>query len=140
MIERRKFIRNAAGISTTAVERRKYVRFATSLEVGYCIFDDLELDKTHSRLKDISRGGIRISVPEELNTGAQVAVEIKLPEDSIPFVAFSEVVWSRKNGDLGYEAGLKFTSIQGDDKSRLLDYAYDAWMNRRRAKVSASAV
>ena len=55
-------------------------------------------------------------------------------EEEAPINAFSEVVWSAKADESGYDTGMRFTKIKNEDKARLLDYAYNEWLRTKREK------
>ena len=117
-------------------ERRKFIRFETLLDAFQ--LHDVILDQPErikSRLKDISREGVRLLAKNVLSKGSSVGLEINIPGDNIPVFAFSKVMWTKKKDKAEYDAGLTFTQIKGDDKARLLDYAYEGWLKALRQKA-----
>lgn len=109
------------------MERRKFIRFDALLDAFQ--LHDMVLgapEKIKSRIKNISREGLRLFTENLLPKGTSVELEMNIPGDNIPIFTFSEVVWCRKL-DAGYDTGLSFKNIKNEDKSRLLDYAYKAW-------------
>ena len=108
-------------------DKRKLIRFDSDLEA----FQRHEIyggapEKIKSHVKNLSRGGLKLLAGNALPKGSSVELEIEIPGDNIPAFVFSEVIWSKKAGD-SHEAGLRFTKIEPWDRSKLLDYAYEAW-------------
>ncbi len=109
-------------------ERRKFIRFDALLDAFQ--LHDMVLgapEKIKSRVKDISRGGLRLFAENLLPRGSSVKLEMNIPGDNFPIFTFNEVMWSRKAGDSGYETGMCFTDIKKEDKSRLFDHVYAEW-------------
>ena len=109
-------------------ERRKFIRFETLLD-AFQLHDVVlnQPERIKSRLKDISREGVRLLAKNVLPKGSSVGLEINIPGDNIPVFAFSKVMWTTKTDKSEYDAGMRFTNIKSEDKSRLLDYAYTQW-------------
>ena len=108
-------------------DKRKLIRFDSDLEAfqRHEIYGGAD-EKIKSRVKNVSRDGLKLIAGNALPKGSSVELEIDIPGDNIPAFVFSEVVWSKKAGD-AHEAGLRFTKINPHDQSRLLDYVYDVW-------------
>ncbi len=109
-------------------EKRKSMRFEAILDAFQ--IHDMVLgvpEKIKSRIKDISRGGLRLFTENLLPKGSSVKLEMNIPGDNFPLFTLNEVMWSRKTGESGYETGVRFTDIKKEDKSRLLDYVYAEW-------------
>jgi len=108
-------------------DKRKFTRFDSDLGAFRChkAFDGV-VEKIKSRIKDLSREGMRLLTDNDLPKGSSVELEIDVPGDNIPVFVFSEVMWSKKAGD-AHEAGLRFTKIEPSDRTRLFDYVHAAW-------------
>ena len=108
-------------------DKRKFTRFDSDLDAFRCYkaFGGV-VEKIKSRIKDLSREGMRLLTDNDLPKGSSVELEIDVPGDNIPVFVFSVVMWSKKAGDT-HEAGLRFTKIEPRDRNKLLDYAYEAW-------------
>lgn len=115
-----------------AKERRKFMRFDAFLIVLYELLGGKPL-KAKSRLKDVSKEGLRLSLENGLPKGSILELEMTPPGQYVPIIAFGEVVWSRKTkGGYFYDVGLRLTKIKPQDKARLLDYAYEEWRKVKR--------
>lgn len=96
-------------------DRRLFQRIENTVSVKYKTRKGGPKDV--SLVKDISAGGIRLSLSEELEPGTVVDLEITIPNDPNPFRAVGEVVWTQDisiSGDsVGryYDTGIKFTEI-----------------------------
>ena len=93
--------------------------------------------KNKARLKDISRGGLRISGKKALLKGSYIDMEIKVPARDKYIPAFGEVMWSRSLDDSYYDTGMRFTKIQKKDRSELLGYAYDEWVKAHEQQTAS---
>ncbi len=110
-------------------ERRKFMR----LDASFDIFQIHEVfggrpEKIISRLKNICREGLRLSSANALAKGTVVGLEIPIPWGTAVISAFSEVIWSEKIDETGYDTGMRFTRIEAEDRARLLDYAYNSML------------
>ena len=107
-------------------ERRAHPRYKVNFPVKYCFVDDkndikniLELSKKDSiaLTRDISLGGMQITVEQPVNAGDILAFEIPLPGGSQTLSACAEVIWT--NGNIG---GLHFLIIGEEDLTALIAY------------------
>lgn len=84
--------------------------------------------KDVSSTKDIGGGGIQLSLPERLNPGTTVDLEITIPDISKPFSAVGEVIWIREVGISGdsvaryFDTGIKFIKIDPICLGRVYTY------------------
>ncbi len=114
------------------------MRFAAYLDIFYELLGSRPL-KIEARLKDISREGLRLSGENALLKGSYIDMEIVIPGEDRYILAFCEVVWCKKLGNVYYETGMRFTKIQRHDKARLLDYVYNEWLKIQKP-APASAI
>lgn len=114
-------------------ERRKFMRFSTWLDVLYNALGGPTI-KMKSRLKDLSKEGIRMSSDMSMEKGSVLELEMKIPGDNIPIFALGEVAWTEKTGNAAYDAGIRFTRIERFDRAKLLDYVYNEWIKTRKDK------
>lgn len=113
-------------------ERRKFKRFDTYMSVR---FKDHEASKVKgiSLSCDLSREGLKLNSDLDIERGTVLDLEIDIPDDPKPVVSTAEVVWSRraKEGDRSFEQGIRFLQIDPVDKFRVLDYAYNNWLDSK---------
>ncbi|MFC1577196.1 PilZ domain-containing protein [Candidatus Omnitrophota bacterium] len=109
-------------------ERRRFMRFKTSLKGVYKCLDGLPAI-VKSTVLDISRGGLRLSDVTPLQKGLIVELMISVPGEGSPIVAFAQEVWSSRVGETQYDKGLRFTKIASADRAKLIDYAYHKLTN-----------
>ncbi|MFH1996526.1 MAG: PilZ domain-containing protein [Candidatus Omnitrophota bacterium] len=105
-------------------ERRRYMRFKTSLQVFYKVLNGLPT-AIESSVVDVSREGLRLSDEKGMMKGSIVELSINIPGENEPVVAFAEEIWSRQSGEKKYDKGMRFTNISQDARSKLIGYAYD---------------
>ena len=113
-------------------EERRFVRLApSSIGVTYRVLGQ-EAEGTVQAAKDISQGGIRFPVSEQLPQGAKLDLELTLPEEPTPIRAQVEVMWSaRFQGNGPYEVGCRFTQIDPLDRGKLIRHIHEALKQRK---------
>lgn len=77
-----------------------------------------------SRSRNISEGGIRLFIFEELRSGVILKLWIELEDLTKPIIAIGKIVWSGKKAEkeAAFEVGIKFIKIEPADCDRLRDY------------------
>lgn len=111
-------------------ERRKFKRFDAYMNVQYRSQESHQSSEGSGLSKDLSREGIKVNTDRALQTGTLVDLEIRLPDDTRPVKTTGKVMWS-KPAEGGYESGLSFLLIDPVDKFRVLDYAYNYWLETK---------
>jgi hypothetical protein len=81
---------------------------------------------------EISAGGVRVCVDDELETGAILQLGIQLPDVEDPLYVVGEVRWCKpaRDPDKGYYAGFKLLESDGTD--------FDIWFDLVREMSSVS--
>ena len=116
-------------------ERRKFKRFDAYMNVQFRSPES----KTHESKneisglsKDLSRDGIKVSTDSPLQAGSLVDLEIRLPDESRPVRTTGKVMWSKQaEEENSFESGVCFLLIDPVDKFRVLDYAYNHWLETK---------
>lgn len=113
-------------------ERRKFKRFDTFLSVKFKDENNVEA-RGISLSKDLSREGMKITLDKGLKQGAVCDLEIDIPDDPKPIRTSAEIVWTKKNKsqDPSFEVGVRFVMMDPVDKFRVLDYAYNHWLETK---------
>ncbi len=109
-------------------ENRKFIRLRAPIGVVYRLLKRQKRAKQiPTLLKDISGGGVRIMVKEELKVGDLLDLEIQIPHLEIPVHAIGEVVWynnlrddDREHG----ESGVRFRDIEPEELHSILEYVH----------------
>jgi len=83
--------------------------------------------------KDLCRDGLKVASNEPIARGTILDLEIDIPDDPKSVYSVGEVVWTKVlEGDpKSYEHGVKFHTIDPVDKFRVLDYAYNSWLEAK---------
>ena len=109
---------------TANFERRKHPRFSLDLPVEYWRMNN---SKSHpARTGNISKGGILLYLPEEIEIARDLRVKIFIDSglDFIPIEAVVQVVWiglhSAETGD--YRTGVKFVDISEQNFRNLQNF------------------
>ncbi len=119
--------RGRIGDFWTGKERRQFVRFGFSTQARYYREEHSPFRKYGVRSRDLSIGGIRMTVEEILTVATPLTIEIDLPDGSKPVTVAGKVAWSREvgngmaanNGKRIFEAGVKFISLSPADEKRI---------------------
>ena len=105
-------------------ERRRYPRYYCSYDADYYTYGLVSLEG-RSVAADISRGGIRLSVPRIVKKGNVLKINIYPCGKDYPILARAKVRWVQKvKGDLPFhvDAGIEFISIEPADINKLLHF------------------
>lgn len=113
-------------------ERRKFKRFEAYMSIKYQKPDQKEVQGI-SLSKDLSREGVKINSSAEVPKGETLSMEINIPDDPKPVVTSGKVMWSRRaeGRNQGYDQGVRFLEMDPVDKFRILDYAYNHWLETK---------
>ena len=114
-------------------DRRKYLRFDIPLKVEYEV-EGGSKNYTTGVTANFSREGINL-VTQQFDYDPSNTVELKLqhPTKESYIVLSGDVVWKRQVDDKWY-AGLRLRQMDKGDKSDILGYAYDRWLENARNK------
>jgi c-di-GMP-binding flagellar brake protein YcgR len=92
-------------------ERRKFSRWSTREKVNFNLKDA----RQEELVLDISPGGMRVVLDNELKVGSIISGQFKIIANQEPFYVRGEVVWVRRAIDQinrpCYEIGIKFNKI-----------------------------
>lgn len=113
-------------------ERRKFKRFDAYMSVRYQIPSNQE-SQGIALSKDLSREGLKINSAVNLPEGSTLDLELDIPDDPKPVRTTGKIVWadSVRGEDQGYDIGIRFTMMDPVDKFRVLDYAYNHWLETK---------
>jgi len=114
-------------------ERRKFKRFDAYMSVKFKLAEKGDDIKGISLSKDLSRDGLKMNSNENVKIGTVVDLEIDIPDDPKPVKTTGKVVWSRasEGRNQGYDQGVRFIMMDPVDKFRILDYAYNHWLETK---------
>ena len=76
-------------------EKRRCERLSIPAKISYRITG---LPKITTKLIDISGGGSRIKIHQELPVGEKINIQIHVPGRADPFIAKVKIVWLKKSG------------------------------------------
>ena len=112
-------------------ERRKFKRFDAYMSVRYQVPGSQ--DQGVALSKDLSREGLKINVPTRLTEGSTLSLELDIPDDPKPVKTSGKIVWSgsQNSQEQGFDAGVRFVMMDPVDKFRVLDYAYNHWLETK---------
>jgi c-di-GMP-binding flagellar brake protein YcgR len=116
-------------------DRRQFKRFDSFVTFKYQITTKQNIQTGMGLSLDLSRGGMKITCNEGLKKGSRVDFQIDIPDDPSPVCGCGEVMWVKKGkADLDnpktrdYDIGIRFLAVDPVDKFRVLDYAYNSWL------------
>lgn len=113
-------------------ERRKFKRFDAYMSVRYQVPETQEA-KGIALSKDLSREGLKMSSPFRIPEGTTLDLELDIPDDPKPVHTSGKIVWSEstRGQDQGFDVGVRFMMMDPVDKFRVLDYAYNHWLETK---------
>lgn len=113
-------------------ERRKFKRFDAYMSVKFKASDSGNFQGV-SLSKDLSRDGIKMNSNSNVSIGTLVDLEIDIPDDPKPVRTTGKIVWSRpaEGSNQGFDQGVRFLMMDPVDKFRILDYAYNHWLETK---------
>ena len=113
-------------------ERRKFKRFDAYMTIKYHVAGGEEINGV-SLSKDLSREGLKINSNTEIKEGTTVDLEISIPDDPKPVHTSGKVMWAHpsEGKNQGYDHGVRFLMMDPVDKFRVLDYAYNHWLETK---------
>lgn len=112
-------------------DRRKFKRFDAYMSVKYQ-FEDQQKMQGISLSKDLSREGIKMNTDVDLKEGTVVDLEINIPDDPKPVHTSGKIMWSRPSeSEHGFDQGVRFLMMDPVDKFRVLDFAYNHWLETK---------
>lgn len=93
-------------------DKRAFVRLDVVLDVEYRL-KQASRPFQRSLSRNISPGGIKLTIPEKLSPGTELELVMRLPGGEKALDASAEVVWckSSQNKSGCYDAGIKFSEI-----------------------------
>jgi hypothetical protein len=99
-------------------ERRKFkrLRYGVQVEISYYRKKPGDTDVIRKlKTKDISAGGIRVTLKDELEKGSLVSVRLFVPETNKEVTCFAQVAWVASGTAAGFETGFAFMGISNDE-------------------------
>ncbi len=113
-------------------ERRRFKRFDAYMSVKFSSSDDVAI-RGVSLSQDLSREGIKVNSGKEMKNGSLLDIEINIPDDPKPVKTTGKVMWCRpaSENEAGYDQGIRFVAMDPVDKFRVLDYAYNHWLETK---------
>ena len=108
-------------------ERRRFKRFNISLK-SVLTFSDDDSSGLNAEVRDFSREGVRVQIPQSLTCDAETPVKIQayLPGEHLPIIFGAKTKWIRCNNNV-CEIGCHLEAITAQDRNQILDYAYNRW-------------
>ena len=112
-------------------ERRSFVRIDADVPIKYSLPKGPNTLK-NGRMKNLSLGGIGMTLNEKFNPKDSLLLEIGLPDSSAPIIAKGEIAWVKENtaqkdpeGVRHFDVGIEFKELSPKDRDRLLKFIKD---------------
>ena len=120
-------------MSTSGVERRRYVHVKASVRLRYKFyhcFDETEAEEVYEGMtENISGGGVFLRgripkaewIPELLMRRMVLALKMFLPTEAEPVNALARLAWieGMKEGEEKWGMGLEFQEMSAEDRDRI---------------------
>ena len=115
-------------------DRRKTPRISIEIDVLYDVLSGSAAGKQNSRSRDISLGGIGLTLNEKLFPGTVLSLQLNIAQGHRPIFTQGEIVWTKEifkkntaeKGQRLFNTGIKFTKIGPED-----EVALNNFINRR---------
>jgi c-di-GMP-binding flagellar brake protein YcgR len=123
----------------TKQEHRKFKRFDAYVTVHIYQRDHEKEREILGLSGDLSRDGLKIFTDDTIYVGTILNLVIEIPDDPKPIKASGEVVWCQKNYDntSAYLLGIHFLNLNAVDRFRVLDYAYNNWLEDKVEEIGS---
>jgi len=117
------------------IDRRKFIRVNRRLTVSYQVVKSLMRPAAMSR--DISKGGIRLILSQNLKCAAVLDMEIFILDGDPPVKAHGVVVWAKIRDDREnpFEVGIEFTKIDPQERLRLYNYLRKEFKRHKSGRI-----
>lgn len=104
-------------------EKRKYLRFDTSLKISYKIVRTV-IGEMGAVSSDISGGGIGVITNQHLQPGMFLDLKIFFTDVKEPVTALGEVVWvtTIETPRSGCKVGIKFVKIDSISRGKIINH------------------
>ena len=113
--------------------RRSYFRFDVPIKVTIANTknDGTSLSGT---TQNLSRSGLCFETDNtDLQPHDRIELNIEIPDNEASYPLLADVMWKQQVNDRCL-AGVKIISMDSEDKSEVLDYAYHIWLNKVRSR------
>jgi len=119
-------------------EARNFKRFDSFVNVHFKYHGD-ERKEVSGLSGDLSRDGLKLFTDEKLKPGNQIDLTIEIPDDPKSVKAHGEIAWCRPSQEKTskYNVGVRFLGLDPVDKFRILDYAYNNWLEDKIDELGA---
>ncbi|MFH1799785.1 MAG: PilZ domain-containing protein [Candidatus Omnitrophota bacterium] len=113
-------------------DKRKFKRFDAYMSVKFTGTEATSV-KGIALSRDLCREGLKINSDKSLPDGTPLDLEITIPDDPKPIFSSGLVMWSKPSAgtDQGYDQGVRLLNMDPVDKFRVLDYAYNHWLETK---------
>ncbi len=113
-------------------DKRKFKRFDAFMNVHFRS-QEAKAHEGSGLSRDLSREGIKVNTIEPLKAGDLIDLEIHIPDDTAPVKTTAKVLWKKTcdGKDQGMDYGVTFLAMDPVDKFRVLDYAYNYWLETK---------
>ena len=94
-------------------EKRNFFRLNAYHLVKYRLVSQEEWQMAIASIRDISAGGVRLRVDQEIPKGSMLSLRINFPKLPLPISCLAKVAWAKKLGRTNrFEIGLEFVEIE----------------------------
>ncbi|NTU43628.1 MAG: PilZ domain-containing protein [Nitrospirales bacterium] len=113
-------------------ERRQFRRFDIPLDVKFAWNDSPAFSE--GMMLNFSRNGLCfVSSEQSLNVRDVFDLTVKLPNNNSFAHAVGDIVWKKQSGNECFY-GVRLMTMTKEDKSSILDKAYDLWLEKMRSE------
>ena len=106
-------------------DRRKFkrLRYGVQVEISYYRKKPGDTDIIRKlKTKDISAGGIRVVLKDELEKGSLVSVRLVMPDTDKELTCFAQVAWVADQSAEGFETGFAYIDISNKEMTSIQEF------------------
>ena len=117
----------------TIVEKRKFPRNRLNVKSEYDVFEGTPRGAEETRSKNVSAGGICLTIPEKIDIGAVLRLKLSLQGEDDFIIVTGKVVWvqgfsitqtilNHTSHYKNYDCGIEFVDVDPQDQKKISRY------------------
>jgi len=113
----------ASAAEQQIADKRRFPRVERAIALQYQVSHDGAWVQGEGQMEalDLSEGGVRIRISREMERGAALYLHVPLPDG--PVFAMGTVIWTAREDNGEYTAGVAFNGLNDEDRERIAAHA-----------------
>ncbi len=106
------------------MEKRKFSRIDYTIQVWYQTFDEDDISFGRPQTKNLSAGGVLLSMTDREEVGSSIIMKFKLPDYDERILTRAQIVRVDKVASEDFDIGVKFLNIREKDKEAIQELVF----------------